>query len=69
MTIPIRQSELNASGFAGNFPMLSWSERRDTATQTLLRLGRSREAMLLEINNPNAIRGITYINDTPLRTR
>ena len=69
MTIPIRQSELNASGFAGNFPMLSWSERRDTATRTLLRLGRSREAMLLEINNPNAIRGITYINDTPLRTR
>lgn len=67
MTLPIRQSELLAAGFAGDFSRLPWRDRRDVATTTLLAVGRTREAYLLEINNLNAVRGITYVADVPLR--
>jgi hypothetical protein len=64
MTIPIRQSELNAVGFPEYFPALNWRDRRNVAAMTLRRLGRNQEAFLLEINNMNAVSGITYIADT-----
>ena len=67
MILPIRQSELNAAGYNGNFPALNWRDRRDVATRTLLAVGRVQDAYLLEINNMNAVRGITYVADTPLR--
>jgi hypothetical protein len=36
---------------------------------TLNRVGRKSDAFLLEINNVNAVRGITYVADVPpLRT-
>jgi hypothetical protein len=69
MTIPIRQSELNATGEQVIFPNLSWSGRRDTAARVLRRVGRNKEAFLLEINNVNAIAGITYVNDSPIAVR
>lgn len=68
MTLLVHQSELNAAGFNGDFSRLDWRSRRDVAARTLLAVGREREAYLLEINNLNAIRGITYVADTPLRT-
>jgi hypothetical protein len=37
------------------------------AALTLSAVGRTQEAFLLEINNPNAVASITYVNDTPLR--
>ena len=68
MTLPVRQSELNAAGFTGDFSSLDWRGRRDVATRALLAVGRTQDAYLLEINNLNAIRGITYVADTPQRT-
>ena len=69
MTLPICQSELNAAGFTGYFPALSWNERKQVAAMTLNRVGRTQDAFLLEINNVNAVRGITYVADVPpLRT-
>ena len=65
MTLPIRQSELNAAGFTGYFPALDWRQRRDIAAMTLNRVGRKEDAFLLEINNVNAVRGITYVADVP----
>ena len=65
MTLPIRQSELNAVGFTGYFPALSWNQRKQIATLTLNRVGRTQDAFLLEINNVNAVRGITYVADVP----
>lgn len=65
MTLPIRQSELNATGFTGYFPALDWNERKQIAALTLNRVGRKSEAFLLEINNVNAVRGITYVADVP----
>jgi hypothetical protein len=68
MTLPIRQSELNAVGFTGYFPALDYRQRKEVAAMTLNRVGRRQDAFLLEINNVNAVRGITYIADTtPLR--
>jgi hypothetical protein len=69
MTLQIRQSELNAVGFSGYFPALGYCERKQVAAMTLNRVGRKSDAFLLEINNVNAVRGITYVADTtPLRT-
>ena len=68
MNIPIRQSELNRAGFTGDFPRLAYYERKRVAALTLNAVGRQQEAFLLEINNPNAVSGITYVNDTPSRT-
>jgi dihydrodipicolinate synthase/N-acetylneuraminate lyase len=65
MTLPIRQSELNAAGFTGYFPALSWRNRKEVAALTLNRVGRRQDAFLLEINNVNAVRGITYVADVP----
>ena len=65
MTLPIRQSELNAIGFTGYFPALSWNERKMVATMVLNRVGRRQDAFLLEINNVNAVNGITYVADVP----
>jgi len=65
MTLPIRQSELNAAGFTGYFPALSWRNRKEVAALTLNRVGRRQDAFLLEINNVNAVRGITYVADAP----
>ena len=65
MTIPIRQSELNAVGFPEYFPSLNWRDRRNVAAMTLRRLGRNQEAFLLEINNVNAVNGVTYVADAP----
>jgi dihydrodipicolinate synthase/N-acetylneuraminate lyase len=68
MTLPIRQSELNAVGFTGYFPALDYRQRKEVAAMTLNTVGRRQDAFLLEINNVNAVRGITYIADTtPLR--
>jgi hypothetical protein len=68
MNLPIRQSELNAVGFTGYFPALGYRQRKEVAAMTLNRVGRRQDAFLLEINNVNAVRGITYIADTtPLR--
>jgi hypothetical protein len=68
MTLPIRQSELNAVGFTGYFPALDYRQRKEVAAMTLNRVGRRQYAFLLEINNVNAVRGITYVADTtPLR--
>jgi hypothetical protein len=68
MTLPIRQSELNAVGFTGYFPALDYRQRKEVAAMTLSQVGRRQDAFLLEINNVNAVRGITYIADTtPLR--
>ena len=67
MTLPIRQSELNAVGFTGYFPALDYRQRKEVAAMTLNRVGRTQDAFLLEINNVNAVRGITYVADvTPL---
>ena len=68
MNIPIRQSELNRVGFAGDFTRLGYYQRKRVAALTLNAVGRQEEAFLLEINNPNAVSGITYVNDTPSRT-
>ena len=65
MILPIRQSELNAAGFTGYFPALNWRQRRDVAALTLNAVGRTQDAFLLEINNVNAVRGITYVADVP----
>ena len=65
MTLPIRQSELNAVGFTGYFPALDWNQRKQIAAMTLNRVGRKSEALLLEINNVTAVRGITYVADVP----
>jgi dihydrodipicolinate synthase/N-acetylneuraminate lyase len=65
MTLTIRQSELNAVGFTGYFPTLSWNQRKQVAALTLNRVGRTQDAFLLEINNVNAVRGITYVADVP----
>jgi len=68
MTLPIRQSELNAVGFTGYFPALDYRQRKEVAAMTLNRVGRRQDAFLLEINNVNAVRGIIYVADTtPLR--
>lgn len=67
MNIPIRQSELNRIAFAGNFNALPYYTRKNIAALALNAAGRRQEAFLLEINNPNAIAGITYILDAPLR--
>jgi len=66
MTLPIRQSELNAVGFTGYFPGLSYNERKQVAAMTLNRVGRKQDAFLLEINNVLAVRGITYVADVPI---
>lgn len=65
MNIPIRQTELERAGFNGHFPSLSYYERKRVAALTLNAMGRSQEAYLLEINNPNAVSGITYVDDKP----
>lgn len=65
MTITIRQSALNALGMRQDFPRLSWRERRNVATAVLLATGRRQDAFLLEINNPIAVRSITYVADVP----
>lgn len=65
MTIAIRQSTLNALGMRQDFPRLSWRERRNVATAVLLATGRRQDAFLLEINNPIAVRSITYVADAP----
>ena len=68
MTLPIRQSELNVVGFTGYFPALDYRQRKEVAAMTLNKVGRRQDAFLLEINNVNAVRGITYVADTtPLR--
>ena len=68
MTLPRRPSELNAVGFTGYFPALDYRQRKEVAAMTLNRVGRRQDAFLLEINNVNAVRGITYVADTtPLR--
>ena len=68
MNLPIRQSELNAVGFTGYFPALDYRQRKEVAAMTLNKVGRRQDAFLLEINNVNAVRGITYVADTtPLR--
>lgn len=65
MTIAIRQSTLNALGMRQDFSRLSWRERRNVATAVLLATGRQQDAFLLEINNPIAVRSITYVADVP----
>ena len=65
MNLPIRQSELNAVGFTGYFPALDYRQRKQVAAMTLNRVGRTQDAFLLEINNVNAVRGITYVADAP----
>jgi len=53
----------------GYFPALSWNQRKQVAALTLNAVGRTQDAFLLEINNVNAVRGITYVADVPpLRT-
>ncbi len=66
--ISIRQSELNRVGFTGDFNALRYYERKRIAALALNAVGRNQEAFLLEINNPNAVGSIVYVNDTPLRT-
>lgn len=66
MNIPIRQTELNRIGFTGDFNALRYYDRKNIATLALNAAGRTFEAKLLEINNTNAIAGITYVRDTPL---
>lgn len=65
MTIAIKQSTLNALGMTQDFPNLSWRDRRNVATEVLLATGRKQDAFLLEINNPVAVRSITYVADAP----
>lgn len=65
MNIPIRQTELDRAGFTGHFPSLSYYHRKRVAALTLNAVGRGQEAFLLEINNPNAVSGITYVDDKP----
>lgn len=65
MTIAIRQSTLNALGMRQDFSRLSWRERRNVAAAVLLATGRRQDAFLLEINNPIAVRSITYVADVP----
>ena len=65
MTLPIRQSELNAVGFTGYFPALDYRQRKEVAAMTLNKVGRRQDAFLLEINNVNAVQGITYVADAP----
>lgn len=67
MILPIRQSELNAVGYMGNFTDLNWNDRKMVATMVCNSVGRHNDAFLLEINNPNAVRGITYVYDTDFR--
>jgi hypothetical protein len=68
VNIPIRQTELNRAGFSGDFTRLGYYQRKRVAALTLNAVGRKQEAFLLEINNPNAVSGITYVDDTPSRT-
>jgi hypothetical protein len=51
----------------GNFTDLNWNDRKMVATMVCNSVGRHDDAFLLEINNPNAVRGITYVYDTDFR--
>lgn len=64
MTIEIRQSDLNRVGFRGDFSSLRRPDKARVAAMAMLATGRSRQAFLLEINNPGAIAGIVYVPDT-----
>jgi hypothetical protein len=61
----IFQSQLNATG-NGNipFPSLGREDRKRVAAQTFRALGLNHQAILLEINNPNAVAGLKYVQDT-----
>ena len=43
--------------------LIAWVE--EVAALTLNRVGRTQDAFLLEINNVNAVQGITYVADVP----
>ena len=62
-TIEIRQSELNLIRFPGHFPSLGWNDRKRIASAALSAAGRRNEAFLIQINNPNAIASIVYVDD------
>ncbi len=61
--ILIRKSELQALGFFGNFEDLNWLTRRNLSALVLRNRGDVAGALLLELNNPNAIAKITFVND------
>ena len=63
--IAIRQSELDAIDFRGSFPQLGWNDRKRIASAALTLAGRAREARLVQINNPNALASIVYVDDRP----
>ena len=63
MGIRVSQSELLAIGFDGDFPSLGFYDKARVAARALLNSGRERDAFLLEINNPSAIAGLTYVAD------
>lgn len=69
MTIEIRQSDLERIGFQGDFAALRRPEKAQVAAMALHATGRSRQAFLLEINNPGAIAGIVYVPDGPALPR
>jgi hypothetical protein len=63
-SIPIRQSELDAAGLGNvRFASLGYHDRKSVASQVLLAAGRRQEAFLIQINNPNAVASIVYVDD------
>ena len=67
MTIPVYQSELNRMGVLQSWQSVPFFDKIRIASQACRARGDSRAAMLLEMNNTNAVAGIRYINDTPSR--
>jgi hypothetical protein len=62
--ILIRQSELNAAGFRGDFPSSDMRTQRNWASIVCRNRGDNDQAFMLEMNNVLAISKITYVNDT-----
>jgi len=67
MTIPVYQSDLNRMGITIPWGNISRPDRQRIASIALRERGDNRTAFLLEINNPNAVAAITYVNNMPQR--
>lgn len=66
MKIIVKQSDLDRFGFGGlDFQRLSPPNRKMVAARVMGALGFSREAFLLETNNPVAVNSIWYVRDVP----
>ena len=63
--ILIRQSELDALGFCGDFPTSDWRTKRTWAAAVCHNRDDSTTAFMIEMNNVVAIAKITYVNDVP----